>query len=176
MSGNQLVNKSKSQLIEMIKDLTEVNSKLNEENSILKEINAFKEFTNTRLEKLEREQNKHLQYTRRDTVEIHGIPKTIPQGQLEDEVIRIFNTAKAEVCGKPLKKKNIHACHRIGRKQETTIVKFTNRKFAVEGLFNGKNLKGNHLYDGNSQVFINNSFCDEFRSLNYEIRQLKKTI
>ena len=118
--------------------------------------------------KLEREQNKHLQYTICDSVEIHGIPTNIPQGQLEDEVIKIYNAAKIDIHGQSLRKIDMQACHRIGRKQEKTVVKFLNRKFSVEELYNGKNLQ---LYG--SKVFINNSFCEEFRHLNYIIRKLK---
>ena len=53
-------------------------------------------------------------------------------------------------------------------------MRFTNRKFAWEGLVNGKNLRDKKLYGVNSKIYINNSFCDEYRSLNYLIRKAKK--
>ena len=54
------------------------------------------------------------------------------------------------------------------------VCKFVNRKYANEGLYNGKNLKGKDLYGNNTKVFINNSFCDEYRHINYLIRKAKR--
>ena len=161
--GN-LNSKSKAQLVDMVKKLTA-------ENAVLKEVQKFMEMTNKRLESLEREQYKMQQYSRRDTIEISGIPTSIEQNGLEDEVIKIFEAADVFVHGEGLRKRDIQACHRIGKKG-ATICKFTNRKFARESLFCGKNLKGKKLYDSN--VYINNSFCDEFRHINYLVRTAKK--
>ena len=113
-----LGNKSKAQLIELVK-------KLSAENEILKEVHRHMEITNTRLEKIEREQFKQQQYSRRDTVEICGIPSTILQENLEKEVVQIYAKAKVKVHGKPLEEFDIQACHRIGNKV-TTICKFVN--------------------------------------------------
>ena len=44
------------------------------ENDMYKELQLYMETSNKRLEKLEREQNKHIQYSRRETVEISEIP------------------------------------------------------------------------------------------------------
>ena len=144
------------------------------ENTELKEINKLMGRTNKRLENLEREQNKNLQYLRRDTIEICGIPPVIPQNNLEEEVIKIFNAAKVTVHGKTLDYGDIQACHRIGKKKETTIYKFVNRKFAREAMYCGKNLKGCDLYHNNGKIFLNDSFCDEFRYLNFVIRKAKR--
>ena len=53
--------------------------------------------TNLRLYHLERAHNMNLQYGRRDTVEITGIPVDLPDKVLEDEVIEIFKEAKVFV-------------------------------------------------------------------------------
>ena len=163
MPAENLKNLSKGQLIEKIR-------KISEENNVLKEIHRVMEATTTRLVNLEREQNKMLQYSRRDSVEISGIPSTITQDNLEKEVIKVFDTAKVKVHGKKLEEMDIQACHRLGKKGKT-IVKFVNRKFAREGLVCGKNLKNCELYD--SGVYINTSFCPEFGHLNFLIRKSK---
>ena len=145
--------------------------KLRNENSTLKDDKAFIERTNKRLENLEREQNLSLQYNRRDSVEITGIPGNIENADLEDEVIKVFNKAKVVVNGVKLDKAQFQGCHRVGEKGKV-ILKTLNRKYAVESLYCSKNLKGNSPYD--NPVFISNSFCKEFGRLNYLVRKAKK--
>ena len=147
--------------------------KMRSEYTILKEFQIYKEKTEKRMEELERQQNLNTQYERRNSVEISGIPKDIKQAGLEDEVIRIYDAAGVTVHGTNLDKMAIQACHRIGKAQEKVIVKFGNRNFATEGLYSGKNLRGNPPYR-NSAVYINNSFCHEFRFLTYVVRKAKK--
>ena len=163
--GN-LANKSKAQLVAMVNDLAN-------ENAVLKEIHKFVELTNKRLEKLEREQNRSLQYNRRNNIEISGIPANIPTNDLEKEVIKLYQAADITVHGQKLAHRDIEACHRIGKKN-VTIVRYVNRKFAREGLWNGKNLKGKNVYGADSAVYINNSFCNEYRHINFLIRKAKK--
>ena len=162
--GN-LKNKSKGQLIELIE-------KLSSENEALKGIQSFMESANKKFEKLERDLNKSLQYSRRDTIETTGIPEDVTQNNLEEDVKKVFSAAGVKVHGDNLEHRDIQACHRIGRKG-VTIVKFVNRKFAREGLYKGKNLKGKTLYGPNTKIFINDSFCHEFKYLNYVIRKAK---
>ena len=125
-----------------------------------------------RVTELERSHFLYLQYSRRESVEITGIPADIDHKNLEKEVLKIYNEAKVEVHGNKITNMDISACHRIG-KHGVTIVRFVNRKFAMEGLYKGKNLKGSKLY-GNSPIYINNSFCQEFGKYGYIIRNLKK--
>ena len=115
----------------------------------------------------------YLQYGRRESVEITGIPTSVKQEELENEVIKVYNEAGVKVFGRSVAQTDISACHRLGKKGETTIVRFVNRKFANESLFKGKNVKGTKLYGG-TRVFINNSFCKEYKQYGWIIRQLKK--
>ena len=79
----------KAKLVELLLSLkTEVTS-LNSRNTELNEIKSYMEATNKRIEALERQQNSTLQYYRRDTIEISGIPESVKQEDLEDEVLRI---------------------------------------------------------------------------------------
>ena len=99
-TSDNLADYSKEDLIQLV-------LKLQHENSTLKEEKLFMERTNKRLEDLERSHNLHLQYGRRDSVEITGIPINIPDIGLEDEVIRIFDHAKVKVNGTKLDKLEI---------------------------------------------------------------------
>ena len=132
----------------------------------------FMKITNLRLYHLERNQNMNTQYGRRESFEIVGIPADIPDDKLEDEVLEITKEAKVNVNRQPLKKTDVCAVHRLKNKQ-TTIVRVVNRKFSTEAIFSGKNLKGTKRY-GEGNIFINPSFCPEFRFLNWVIRRAKK--
>ena len=105
----------------------------------------FKKIMNLRMYHIERSHFMHLQYGRRDTVEITRIPENVPDTALEDEVIDILKEAKVQVNRQPLKKSDIQEVHRLANKK-TTIVKVVNGKFAKEALMCGKILKGTKCY------------------------------
>ena len=173
MNKNDLVQMVQS-LQTQVDDLNSVNKTLVVENAELRKVFDIMSKHNERLEKLEKEFNRNLQYQRRDTIEITGIPKAIPVEDLETEVVKIYNAAMVKVHGQTLRPLDIQACHRIGKKKEVTIVKFVSRKFAYGGLVSGKNLKGVGVYGAGTNVYINNSFCDQYRHLNFLIRGIKK--
>ena len=154
----------KNELIELILQLQTEKEAIREEQKNISDLNK-------RVIQLERSQFLYEQYGRRESIEISGIPTTVADAHLEDEVIKVYNTAKVQVFGRNLQKEDISACHRLGRKKETTIVRFTNRKFAFAGLINSKNLKDSNIYNNN--VYINNSFCKEFNKFGFIIRRLK---
>ena len=81
----------------------------------------------------------------------------------------MYKKAGVEINGKNLDSSDIQACHRIGKKN-ITICKFVNRKFASEGLVCGRNLEGTDIC-GTSPVYINTSFCPEFKFLNFLVRK-----
>ena len=64
----------------------------------------------------------NAQYTRRECLEISGIPKIVEQSNLEDKVLSIFEKIDCNVA-----KEYIEACHRLG-KHKNVIVKFSKRK------------------------------------------------
>ena len=64
----------------------------------------------------------NAQYSRRDTIEVIGIPSSIRDKDLEDKVRNIF-----EEIGVNVNERDIQACHRL-RERNRTIVKFVNRK------------------------------------------------
>ena len=148
MGDNNLLEMEKKELVEIIKNLKSELEKKNED---------FFKLTNLRLYTLERSHYMHQQYTWRESFEVDGIPENISTEKLEDEVIEIVREAKVTVNRQPLKKSDIVACHRVGRKG-TVICRVVNRKFAREAIVCGRNLKGTQRYGG-SKIYINNSFC-----------------
>ena len=159
-----LENVNKDDLIRTILNLNSAISKLYEDQ---------RKVTNLRLYHLERKLNMYSQYTRRDTLEITGIPLLIKDDKLEDEVIEIYKDAKATLNRQPIKKLDIQAVHRIGKKGRV-IVKVVNRKFVRKALVNRKYLKGNTRYGERTRIFLNDSFIPEFGFFNYVIRKAYK--
>ena len=66
------------------------------------------------------------------------------------------------------------AVHRLKNKN-ITIVKMVNREFAKEALIYGKNLCDTKRYGVNKSIFINDSFCPEFKFLNFAIPKALKS-
>ena len=123
--------------------------------SLKKENDALKSHqgnVNDRLCELERSHYLYLQYGRRNSIEITGIPDNIDTERLEDEVIKVFDAAGVQVDGRKLSNHDMEAVHRIGKKG-VTIARFVNRKFAYAGLRSGKNLKGKNIY-GDKGIYI----------------------
>ena len=155
----------KPHLVELVLELQK------EKNNLLSQQQTKMKQMDDRLIELERSHYLYLQYGRRESIEISGIPSNIQQKELETEVIKIYNEARVKIHGRELTQMDIAACHRVGKRGDT-IVRFVNRKFAMEGLYHGKNLKGSKLYD--TPIYINNSFCREFKKYGYFIRKLKR--
>ena len=105
--------------------MIELVEKLAAENAVLIEIQLYMEATNKKIEKLEKEQNKSLQYLRRDSIEIAGIPVRIKDEDLEEEVGRIYG--EAGVHGMKLSLSDIQACHRIGMKLSLSDIQACHR-------------------------------------------------
>lgn len=166
--ANVLNNMEKNQLIDLVLELQREKKLLQDERESIENLNK-------RVVELERSQFLYEQYGRRESIEITGIPDTIGQDQLEEEVIKIYAEANIECFGRrQLRKTDISACHRIGKKG-VTIVRFVNRKLAFSGLVNSKNLKDSNLYP-NRRIYINNSFCKEFAKYGFIIRKIKDRI
>ena len=147
-----LENMEKSQLIKMIMCLKKEVASVTED---------FRKLVNLRLYNLERSHYMYLQYGRRDSVEITGIPTSVTDENLEDKVIEIFKEAKVQVNLKNIKKEDIQVVHRLANKKRR------------EALYCGQNLKRTKRY-GNLPIYINESFCPEFNFLNFAIRQAYK--
>ena len=64
----------------------------------------------------------NAQYSRRDTLEVVGIPMSVRDNFLEQKVFDVIQEIGVDICDR-----DIQACHRL-KDKDRTIVKFTNRK------------------------------------------------
>ena len=127
----------------IIKNLQTENERLREKVSNLE----------TKVIPLEINQNKLEQYGRRNNIEVSGIPDSVEDNCLEEKIISVFTSID-------VKSNDIEACHRFGKSRNSSkkiIVRFTNRKFAKQALYNWKKLKSidKSTLDLTNDVFIN---------------------
>ena len=122
---NKLCEKIERSAESMNQIVTE-NKKLQSDAVIMKNVNPKLE---EKIVYLEKNQAKGEQYSRRNNVEISGIPNRIPDEALENTIISICKDSRVET-----DPKDIEGCHRLpllrnSRGQDKrVIVKFVNRK------------------------------------------------
>ena len=116
-----------------------------------------------RIVKTERQCWENAQYSRRDTLEIVGVPGSIDNSVLEETVRGIFKKIGVEV-----DERDIQACHRL-KEKERTIVKFANRKDCLRILRVKKDLKSldpTELdFPESTKIYINESLCPYYRGI-----------
>ena len=91
------------------------------------------------------------QYSRKDTIEVVGIPSSVRDQDLEDKVRNIFGEI-----GININKREIQACHRL-REKGRMIIKFVNRKDCTNILRVKKDL--------NTLIHLNWPFLRELKCL-----------
>ena len=112
-----------------------------------------------------------MQYSRRNNLEFVGIPNSISQDDLDDNVIEILKSIEVNV-----QSEDIEACHRLdyGKNEsrdqpKRTIVEFLNRKNCDNRMKNRKEKKYTDKsvlgYNGDTSIFINHNLCRYYRSL-----------
>ena len=72
---------------------------------------------------LETDLNKQDQYSRRNNLDIQGIPDSVSDDQLEEKIIEILYQINVKI-----DKFDIEDCHHMCKSKKTTIVRFVNRK------------------------------------------------
>ena len=125
---------------------------------------------------IEMERNMHRldQYSRRECIEIAGVPNSITNNLLEEYVILIF-----EKLGVVIEAMDIVVCHRLGGIGRV-IVKLLNRKDAQNVLAEKHKLRSINFYDDNTntnnkrKIFINQSLCPYYRKLYGMVKDLNK--
>ena len=68
------------------------------------------ELLKKKLTEVEMSRNKLEQYTRRNNIEIQGIPPQIPDKKLEEKVIEVFDAMNIAIT-----KNDVEDCHRFGK-------------------------------------------------------------
>ena len=82
------------------------------------------ELLEKKLTEVEISRNKLEQYTRRNNIEIQGIPPQISDEKLEEKVIiEVFGAMNIAIS-----RNDVEDCHRLGKSSKSTIVQFVNRK------------------------------------------------
>ena len=124
-----------------------------------------------RLVELERDNFALQQYSRRDSIEIVGIPESVGDEALEEKTIKLLKAINVNVSAS-----DIQACHRLTKKTRV-IVKFVNRKSAISCLRNKAKLKSLDLKKIGlpaATIFINESLCPSYRRLFWRCNELYK--
>ena len=142
------------------------NEKLSSQYIVVKKVNTLLE---KRVIELEKSQAKTEQYSRKNNVEISGIPHETLDNILEDKVIDTCKDAGIE-----MEHMNIEGYHRLPLSRNNTggtkrvIVKFVNRKHSEDVLRLKK------IISSRSKIFISNSLCPYHRYLWGKCRYLQR--
>ena len=111
---------------------------------------------------------KNAQYFRRDTLEVVGIPTSIRDNDLEQNILDVFQEIGVNICDR-----NIQGCHRLTDK-DRTIAKFTNRKDCLRILRVKRQLKGLDPatvdLPEETKIFVNASLCPYYRGYGANVK------
>ena len=123
------------------------------------------------IEVVEREQNHIYQYSRRENIEISGLPENIPQEILETVCINLPRKIGVGC----LQSWEITVCHRLkkveGQATRNVIIRFLNRKRVIQCLQNRKYIKNcTTEYPG---IYIFENLCPRFKSIMEDCKKLK---
>ena len=124
--------------------------------------------------RMEIAKNNHDQYTRRNNIEIQGIPARVKDEHLENKVIDIFRCLKISI-----DPSDIEDCHRLGNSTpKNTIVRFVNRKFckkALEAKFDLRKINNAELhFDTSSVLYFSENLTPYNQYLAWKCRELKR--
>ena len=110
---------SNTKILEEVRKLNDKFTNLESQLLVTKNVNSLLQ---ERVIDFERKCWANAQYSKRECLEVAGIPKSVKQNELEDKVLRIFKKF-----GSDIPSDNIEACHRVGR-HNNVIIKFSKRK------------------------------------------------
>ena len=146
-NSKKLDKMNKSEILQTAKEMKKKLNELDSYDKLLQKIETLEKNLSDAEERIfenETELNKLNQYTRRENLEIVGIPRNIGQRDLESHAIKIFNAMGVE-CNSY----DIAACHRLNKKDSSgnklTIVRFICRKKVIEILSNKKKLSEDQI-------------------------------
>ena len=185
LTRKQLKAMNKDQLIDYAtaigEDLTKLNTKLFDPKSgIIVQLQSqllVSQTVNEHLLKkillVERQSNRNEQYSRKESVEFHGMPLNIPNEQLESRVCAIMNEIKDD-SDAPYSPVDLHACHHL-KKKDRVIVKFVHRK-RMQAIINRRRfLKNKNLtrHGITSALYLNESMSPPFKLLFHQCKLLR---
>ena len=112
--------------LEEIRKFNENFVKLESEINIVKKVNTV---LNKRVTDMERQCCANAQYSKRNCLEVAGIPCDVSNENLESEVLEVFSKVGCEIISR-----DIEACHRLTN-NDRIIVKFLRRKDCGQVLY-----------------------------------------
>ena len=166
---------------ESLGNVTEQISKLEEkidryagELTLVKNANILLKQHNTKVEErvvsLEKELARTSQYTLNRQFELHRVPDSIPQEELQSKVCEFMS-----LTGVDIRPSQIDKCHRL-KKKTSVVVEFKVREDRDPVLFARKKLK-NRKTDmeniGMKDVILTESMCFPYQKLDFLCRKLK---
>ena len=101
------------------------------------------------------------QYTRRECLEITGLPENTENGNLEELTLKVLNEI-----GVNIDSRNVEDCHWVKTQgPKKVIIKFSRRKDANKVRTDKKKLKGKNLTSLgiNKPIYINDSLCTYYK-------------
>ena len=112
---------------------------------------------------MERQCWANAQYSRRECLEVAGIPRDVSNENLESKVLEVFSKVVCEILSRDIEK-----YHRLAN-NDRVIVKFLRRKDCDQVLSVKRDLRKIKLEDigwrGSNYIFINPSLCPYYRML-----------
>ena len=121
--------------------------------------------------KTERQCWANAHYSRRECLEVIGIPTSIPNDSLEANITKVFDKLGVHVEGK-----DIQAYHCL-KDNGRVIIKLFNRKDSLQVLRVKKDLRSLDLteldFPEGTRIFINESLCTYYRGLWNKCKKLK---
>ena len=171
----ELFLKSQEHIKGIINSLTEETKNLNENVKRLEPDVAVAKNVNIILCKqtvsVKRKCWKNAQYSRRECVEVVGLPLSIADDQLEDTVCRVLQHIGANITNE-----KIESCHRLNKNADRTIVKFLRRKDCNQVMRVKNDLKKLKPADLDlpvgTKLYINESLCPCYRGLWNQCKKL----
>ena len=122
----------------------------------------------TRIGQIEKNSYRNSQYSRRECIEISGIPAEIDNKSLENTALEIIARSGVNVSNE-----NVEGCHRIG-KNNATILKFSRRKDCYATLKVRKEISNMKFDDINihAKIYVNQSLCQYYKTLRWRCKKL----
>ena len=93
-----------------IRKFNENFEKLQSKLTVVKQVNSL---LSERLISMERQCWTNAQYSRRECLELVGVPRSVSDGDLEEKFLKIFEKVSC-----PIEGNDIEACHRISKKKQ----------------------------------------------------------
>ena len=114
---------------------------------------------------LETDLNKQDQYNRRNILDIQQIPDSVPDDQLEEKVIEIFNQINVKINAF-----DTEDCHGMGKSKKTTIVRFLEKKLSLNRKLYNEKLG----FQSDARIFVSENLTPYNQHLAWKCRELKR--